>query len=120
LANCSRPSSITYLGVHLQAGETRRFEPAAAHTVAWAALAQGQRHAPDAMLAGELLVFEPGGAPIAFEAQADAVLVLGPGVRHPYGLHMGSCSVHTGTEALRIGQQGIRDQAASLRRQGRL
>jgi len=114
------PSDITYLGVHLRAGETWRFEPAVGHTVAWAALAEGQLHAPDAMQAGELLVFESGGGPIAFEAKADAVLVLGSAARHPYGLHMGSYSVHTSTQALRIGQQGIRDQAASLRRQGRL
>jgi len=46
--------------------------------------------------------------------------VLGSAVRHPYALHMGSYSVHTSTDALRIGEQGIRDQAVALRRQGRL
>jgi len=114
------PSDITCLGVHLRAGETWRFEPAAGHTVAWAAVGEGRLHAPDAMRAGELLVFEPGGGPIAFEAKTDAVLMLGSAVRHPHALHMGTHSVHTSQEALRAGQQGIRDRAASLRRQGRL
>jgi len=36
------PSNITYLAVHLKAGESWRFEPPAGHSVAWLAVGEGR------------------------------------------------------------------------------
>ena len=52
------PSDMTYLGVHLQAGETWRFVPPAGHTVAWAAVGEGTLTAPAALRTGDLVVFD--------------------------------------------------------------
>lgn len=114
------PSDMTYLGVHLRAGEAWRFEPPAGHTVAWAAVGEGTLQTPGAMRTGDLVVFDQGGASIEFEALSDAVFVLGSAAMHPHEMHMGPYSVHTSKDALRVGQDGIRDRAAMLRQQGRL
>jgi redox-sensitive bicupin YhaK (pirin superfamily) len=114
------PSDMTYLGVHLKAGETWRFVPPAGHTVAWAAVGEGMLTAPATLRSGDLAVFEPSGGAITFEAQTDTALVLGSGVPHPHDLFMGPYSVHTSDDALRRGQAGIRERAQLLRQQGRL
>ena len=44
---------MTYLGVHLKAGEQWRFEPPQGHTVAWAAIGEGSLSAPAALHTGE-------------------------------------------------------------------
>lgn len=114
------PSNMTYLAVHLKAGETWRFEPPADHTVAWVAVGEGALTAPAALGTGDLVVFDASGSAITFEAQTDTALVLGSGVQHPHDLHMGPYSVHTSAETLRQGQAGIRERAQWLRQQGRL
>ena len=114
------PSDICYLGVHLQAGATWRFEPPAGHTVAWAAVGEGRLTAPGALGTGDLAVFEDAGGVVEFEAGADTAFVLGSGVRHPHGLFTGPYSVHTSADALHRGQAGIRRRADLLRQQGRL
>ncbi len=114
------PSNMTYLAVHLKAGETWRFEPPAGHTVAWLAVGEGDLVAPTALSTGDLVVFDASGSAIELEAQTDTVLVLGSGVPHPHELFMGSYSVHTSAETLRLGQAGIRERAQLLRQQGRL
>lgn len=114
------PSDMTYLGVHLHAGQTWQFEPPTGHTVAWAAVGEGSLVAPDALRTGDLVVFEPGTGPITFEAKADTALVIGSAVPHPHPLHMGSYSVHTDAASLAKGEQGIQLRAEELRQQGRL
>lgn len=114
------PSDMTYLGVHLKAGETWRFVPPAGHTVAWAAVGEGELTAPAALRTGDLAVFDDAGGAIAFEAQTDTAFVLGSGVLHPHELFMGNYSVHTSAAALHRGEAGIRERAQLLRQQGRL
>jgi redox-sensitive bicupin YhaK (pirin superfamily) len=114
------PSNITYLGVHLKAGETWRFEPPAGHTVAWAAVGEGTLSAPAALQTGDMVVFDQSIEGITFNAESDTAFVLGSGVLHPHPLHLGHYSVHTSDEALNAGQKGIRDRAHLLREQGRI
>lgn len=114
------PSNITYLGVHLKAGETWRFVPPAGHTVAWAAVGEGALTAPAALRTGDLAVFDDAGGAMEFTAQTDTAFVLGSGVLHPHDLYMGPYSVHTSEDALQRGQAGIRQRAQLLRQQGRL
>ncbi len=114
------PSDITYLGVHLKAGETWHFEPPAGHTVAWVAVGEGALAAPAALRTGDLVAFDESGNAVTFEAQTDTAFVLGSGVQHPHDLFMGPYSVHTSAQALRQGQSGIRERAQLLRQQGRM
>lgn len=114
------PSNITYLGVHLKAGETWHFEPPADQTVAWVAVGEGALSAPTLLTTGDLIAFDESGGAISFEAQTDTAFVLGSGVQHPHDLFMGPYSVHTSADALRKGQTGIRERAQLLRQQGRL
>ncbi|MDR7307288.1 pirin family protein [Rhodoferax saidenbachensis] len=114
------PSNMTYLGVHLKAGETWRFEPPVGHTVAWAAVGEGALAEPAALRTGDLAVFDDAGGAIEFEAQTDTAFVLGSGMQHPHELFMGPYSVHTSEAALHRGQAGIRERAQLLRQQGRL
>jgi redox-sensitive bicupin YhaK (pirin superfamily) len=114
------PSNISYLAVHLKAGETWRFEPPADHTVAWVAVGEGALSAPTALSTGDLVAFDASGNAITFEARTDTAFVLGSGVPHQHDLFMGPYSVHTSAETLRQGQAGIRERAHALRQQGRL
>ena len=114
------PSNMSYLGVHLKAGQSWRFEPPAGHSVAWAAVGEGALLAPAALSTGELVVFEQGGEGIDFEAAQDTVFVIGSAAPHPHELHMGAYSGHTSAAALQRGEKGIRDRALLLRQQGRM
>jgi redox-sensitive bicupin YhaK (pirin superfamily) len=114
------PSDMVYLGVHLKAGETWRFEPPAGHTVAWVAVGEGALTAPTTLRTGNLVAFDESGDAVTFEAQTDTAFVIGSGVLHPHDLVMGPYSVHTTAETLRLGQVGIRERAQLLRQQGRL
>jgi redox-sensitive bicupin YhaK (pirin superfamily) len=114
------PSDMTYLGVHLQAGQTWRFELPTSHTVAWAAIGEGNLTAPDALRTGDLAVFDIDRGSIEFEAKTDTAFVIGSAVPHRQPLHMGSYSVHTNAQALALGEAGIRNRAQLLRQQGRL
>lgn len=114
------PSNMAYLGVHLKAGQTWRFEPPTGHTVAWVAVGEGALTAPENMRTGDLVVFDASGGSVTFEADTDTAFVLGSGVQHPHDLFMGPYSVHTSAEALHQGQLGIRQRAQLLRQQGRL
>ena len=114
------PSPITYLAVHLKAGDSWRFEPPAGHNVAWAAVAEGHLSDPSSIAAGDMVVFEESSEPVDFTATTDAVFVLGSGTRHPYDMHMGYYSVHTNAHALRRGEAGINELGVRLRAEGRL
>lgn len=110
---------ITYLGVKLAAGETWRFTPPAGHSVLWIAVAEGTLSAPDAIEAGEMVVFDRSDGGITFTAQTAAHFVLGSSKPHEHDLAMGSYSVHTSPRALAEGEQHIDTLGEALRRQGR-
>jgi redox-sensitive bicupin YhaK (pirin superfamily) len=114
------PSNMSYLGVHLKAGQAWRFEPSAGHSVAWAAIGEGALSAPQKLQTGDMVVFESGAGAIEFEALQDTVFVIGSAVPHPHELHMGSYSVHTSAQALERGERGIRERGQLLRQQGRM
>ncbi len=107
------PSAMTYLAIHLRAGERWRYTPPAGHTVAWVAVANGELDAGASVGAGELVTFAASEADIDFVAGTDTRFVLGSAAPHPHDLVMGRYSVHTSRAALikgeaeieRIGQQ---------------
>jgi redox-sensitive bicupin YhaK (pirin superfamily) len=115
------PSPINYLAVTLKAGETWRYRPPTGHTVLWAGLGKGVVEASsEALEQGEIVVFKPGEGPVEFKARADAEFVIGSAAPHPHNLVLGYYSVHTSTEALRIGEARIDEIRDSLVAEGRL
>jgi redox-sensitive bicupin YhaK (pirin superfamily) len=114
------PSPMNYLAVHLKAGERWRYVPPAGHTVGWVAVHQGTVDAGGSLQAGDLAVFDESEAAIDFIAEVDAGFVLGSAAKHPHDLVLGSYSVHTSPEALRLGVAGIRRIGEKLRAEGRL
>ena len=114
------PSPMNYLDVHLKAGEVWHYNPPEGHDVAWFAVHQGRVLTPEAVTAGELVVFAQEHSSITFEAETDSGFVLGSAPKHPHELVLGNYSVHTSTDALRIGEGGIRRIAEELRRVGKL
>jgi redox-sensitive bicupin YhaK (pirin superfamily) len=114
------PSSMNYLAVRLKAGERWRYKPPGGHTVAWAALCEGELHAPHALKAGDLAVFEESNEVIDFHAAVDTEFVLGSAIKHPHDLVTGYYSVHTSAEALQAGEARIRQIGSRLREQGRM
>ena len=114
----AHPADATYLAVHLRAGETWTYQPPAGHSVGWLAVDVGELDLPEPVVRGDMLVFDQSEDPITLRAQTDAVLVLGSAVPHPHPLVMGRYSVHTSAEALRRGEDGIRQVAQRLRAEG--
>lgn len=115
------PSSMTYLFLHLKAGESWSYLPPADHTVCWVALGTGSLAVPgDHMQAGELAVFEPSNHAIDFSAEADTEFVLGSAASHPYELALGNYSVHTSPASLQAGERRIIEIQKRLRDEGRL
>jgi redox-sensitive bicupin YhaK (pirin superfamily) len=112
------PRGITYLDVHLEAGERWTFQPTKGHDVAWIASHQGIVATPEQVSMGEAVVFEEGDQPIEFEALSDAGFILGSAVKHPYDLVTGHYSVHTNADSLRIGESNIADIGRRLHNQG--
>ena len=116
-----RPPSITYLSVHLKAGESWSYQPPADHTVCWVALGTGSLAVPDDRVqAGELAVFEPSNEAIDFYAEADTEFVLGSAATHPHELALGNYSVHTSPASLLAGERRIFEIQKRLREEGRL
>jgi len=115
------PSSITYLAVRLKAGETWRYEPPQDHSVLWVGLGKGSVEASDETLDhGEIVVFEPGPAPVAFKALTDTEFMIGSAAPHPHDLVLGYYSVHTSAEALQAGEARIDEIRDTLVVKGRL
>ena len=113
------PNGMTYLDVRLKAGERWTYQPPEGHDVAWIASHQGVVTAGSERVSkGEAVVFEKGDRPVMFEALVEAGFVLGSAVRHPYDLVTGYYSVHTNTEALRLGENNIALIGRRLREQG--
>ena len=100
------PGSVNYLDVALKKGEKWRYEPPSGHTVAWAAVHEGELAAP-AIGVGQLAVFEESDAAIEFEAIENTGFIIGSAVRHPYNLVLGAYSVHTSRHALEKGEARI-------------
>jgi redox-sensitive bicupin YhaK (pirin superfamily) len=115
------PSSMTYLFVHLKAGESWSYQPPSDHTVCWVALSTGKLAvSDDRVQAVELAVFEPSNEAIGFDAEVDTEFVLGSAANHPYELALGNYSVHTSPASLRAGERRIMEIRKRLRDEGRL
>ena len=110
---------MTYLAVSLKAGERWSYQPAAGHTVAWAAVLDGALRASRRISGGELAVFEPSEQSLDFVAQDDTRFVLGSAAPHPHDLVLGNYSVHTSPDALRQGELEIRRIGRQLRAEGK-
>jgi len=109
---------MNYLDVRLRAGERWIYQPPSHHNVAWIASHQGTVSTPEAVSAGEAVVFEEGDKPIELKAETDAAFILGSAVKHPYDLVTGHYSVHTTADALRIGEANIDAIGRRLHNQG--
>jgi len=81
---------------------------AAGHDVAWAAVSVGSLRVPEAIGAGELVVFEEGGHDVAFFAREHTEFVFGTAARHPHPLETDYYSVHTSQQALQAGEARVR------------
>ena len=105
------PRGINYLLVTLEPGERWSYEPPTRHTVGWVAVAKGALSGSERLSSGELVIFEPGEAPIPFEGVegTGACFVLGSAMPHPYALHLGAYSVHTTADALAAGERNLRE-----------
>jgi len=114
------PSSMTYLFVHLRAGESWSYQPPSDHTVCWVALSTGSFAVPEHVEAGELVVFESSNQEIDFYAQADTEFVLGSAAGHPYALALGNYSVHTSAASLQAAERRIAEIRVRLQQEGRL
>lgn len=113
---------MTYLAVHLAAGERWTFEPPPGHDVAWLAILDGsltRLTRPDVLGAGEFVIFERSTQAIDLTAQAETRFVLGAAPAHPHDLVLGPYSVHTSREALARGDAEIRRLGAALRDRGK-
>ncbi len=111
---------MNYLAVRLKAGESWRYQPPAAHTVAWMALGQGRLATPERVEAGELVVLEPANTAIDVYANEDSEFVLGSAIAHPHDLVLGYYSVHTSQASLDAGERRIDEIGARLQMEGRL
>lgn len=109
------PWPLSYLHVRLQDGEAWTFQPPAGHDVGWLAISVGSLRLGETTLRREMAVFEPGDGSIDVVAVGATEFVIGSAAKHPHPLALGSYSVHTSPEALRIGEAGIRRVAAELR-----
>jgi redox-sensitive bicupin YhaK (pirin superfamily) len=114
------PSSINYLAVRLNAGESWHYQPPADHTVCWVALGTGSLAVPERVQAGELAVVKPSNEAIDIHAEADTEFVLGSAASHPYELALGHYSVHTSPASLQAGERHIAEIKARLQKEGRL
>ncbi|MFM0015359.1 pirin family protein [Paraburkholderia sediminicola] len=121
-SSIAAPMPINYLAVALKAGERWRFQPPKGHSVLWLAIGKGRVAISEAEVLelGEIIVFEPGEAPVDFLALEDTEYVIGSAVPHPYDLVLGYYSVHTSAQALQVGEAEIQHIRRRLVEQGRL
>jgi redox-sensitive bicupin YhaK (pirin superfamily) len=112
------PSPINYLAGRLKAGEAWRYEPPAAHDVAWIALASGSLAVPEPVATGEMVAFDKSDHAIDIRAAADSQFVLGSAVSHPHDLVLGYYSVHTSPEALEVAELQIAEIRTRLGNEG--
>jgi hypothetical protein len=74
----------------------------------------------DETAAGELLVFDTSEAPVTFQAEGEARVLLGTAVPHDHPLVLGSHSVHTNPASLARGIQRIQEVGLTLRHRGQI
>lgn len=110
------PAGINYLLVRLAPGERWSYQPPAGHSLGWLAVAQGELLTEEAISTGEMVIFEPGEAPISLTASGtgDTVFVLGSAIAHPHPLHLSRHSVHTNAQALAAGLARIAELQQQL------
>jgi len=113
------PSGIDYFHVRLKDGERWRYTPPAGHAVAWLSVDKGRLRSPEAVDAGELVVFEESGGAIEVQAEGATSFVFGSAVKHPHPLVLGYYSVHTSAETLAQGEAEIERIGLRLRAEGR-
>jgi len=113
-------SPITYLHVQLADGEVWTFDPPANHDVLWIAIGEGSISVSGEKLSNEISIFDAGSTPLLVQAHGDVNFVLGSAVRHPHPLFTGHYSVHTTDDALRIGEEGIKNVGKRLKSEGRI
>ncbi|WP_236512195.1 hypothetical protein [Stenotrophomonas sp. PA-6-5C] len=93
---------------------------AAGHDVAWAAVSVGSLRVPEAIGAGELVVFEEGGHDVALFAREHTEFVFGTAARHPHPLETDYYSVyysvHTSQQALQAGEARVRELGVQIER----
>ena len=112
------PAGMTYLDVHLKAGERWRYTPPAGHDVAWIAVHDGVVDTVERVSSGELVVFEEAEGAVEFEAVSDTGFVLGSAIKHPHDLVTGYYSVHTNAAALQEGERNIAQIGHRLHKTG--
>ncbi|WP_322044458.1 pirin family protein [Paraburkholderia sp. J67] len=110
------PPGINYLMVRLSAGEQWQYTPPAGHTVAWLSVQRGAVHIGQERVANELVIFDKSERMLSISADEATEFVIGSAIAHPHPLVLGHYSVHTTSEALRVGEARIRDIGAQLRR----
>ncbi|WP_322617928.1 pirin family protein [Pseudomonas sp. BIC9C] len=110
------PAGMNYLLVTLPAGESWSYVPPKGHESLWLSVSRGSLSAPEVIMAGEMVVFEPGSGTVTLKAMYnDTVFVIGSAEPHPYDLALGNYSVHTNPQALRTGEAKIAEMGARLR-----
>lgn len=112
------PPGVTYLDVHLAAGESWTFTPAQGQTLAWLAVYEGEIEGAAAARYGDMIVFDTGTEAITVTARTPAGFVMGAAARHPHNLHVGHHSVHTSAENLQRGEGEIARIGTELRAAG--
>lgn len=110
------PVGMNYLLVTLRAGESWNYVPPEAHESLWLSVSRGSLSAPSLVMAGEMVVFEPGSGAVTLKAMhEDTVFVIGSAQPHPYELALGNYSVHTNRQALSAGEAKIAEIGVRLR-----
>jgi len=110
------PAGMNYLLVTLPAGESWTYVPPKGHESLWLSVSRGVLGAPEVVMTGEMVVFEPGSGSVTLKAgHSDTVFVIGSAEPHPYDLSLGNYSVHTNPQALRAGEAKIAEIGARLR-----
>ena len=102
------PAQVNYLVVHLNAHQQWCYDLPLNHQFAWIALISGSltTSAGDELAQG-VTVFNRAIGTMDFHASADAILVVGSAQEFDYDLVAYNNSVHTSSEALHLGLQGI-------------
>jgi len=111
------PSGYNYLLVTLQPGETWTYTPPQQHTIAWLAVSKGELvyGTEKPILSGELVIFDRQATELPLSAATTTTtFVLGSAIPHPHDLHLGMYSVHTSAQALKEGEQTIRELEMAL------
>jgi redox-sensitive bicupin YhaK (pirin superfamily) len=111
---------MNYLVVTLEANAQWTYTPPAHHDVAFAVGFAGTTEVNGVPLAHQLAVLDgQGSVTVAAGANGTQVL-LGSAAKHNHPLVLGSSSVHTSADALKLGMQTIREIGSELRVSGRL